>query len=135
MKKTITNDSENNIHFKRKSIQRRIVALTLSCILGMCILIMLASYFVFQKYMRSTLITSTETNLKMLTDSVNGKLNDAYRMARFCQGSGDIAEYIKASPDPGSVMSVDTYDRLYEEYLNNSANPFIPRVVIATGSN
>lgn len=135
MKKTITNDSENNIHFKRKSIQRRIVALTLSCILGMCILIMLASYFVFQKYMMATLITSTETNLKMLTDSVNGKLNDTYRMARFCQGSGDIAEYIKASPDPGSVMSVDTYDRLYEEYLNNSANPFIPRVVIATGSN
>ena len=135
MKKTTSNDLENKIHFKRKSIQKRIIVLTLSCILGMCILIMLASYFVFQKYMMSTLITSTETNLKMLTDSVNGKLNDAYRMARFCQGSGDIAEYIKASPDPGSVMSVDTYDRLYEEYLNNSANQYIPRVVIATGSN
>lgn len=120
---------------RRNSIQRRIVVLTLSCILCMCIIVSLASYFIFQNYLRTTLVTSTESNLKMLTDSVNDKLNEAYRMARFCQGSGDIAEYIKASPDPGSVMSVATYDRLYEEYLNNSANPYIPRVVVATGSN
>lgn len=145
MNETITSKKitkKNNIkngkysgYFRKKSIQRRIVVLTLSCILSMCIIISLASYFIFQNYLRTTLITSTESNLKMLTDSVNDKLNEIYRMARFCQGSGDIAQYIKASPDPGSVMSVSTYDRLYEEYLNNSANSYIPRVVVATGSN
>ena len=145
MNETITSKKitkKNNIkngkysgYFREKSIQRRIVVLTLSCILSMCIIISLASYFIFQNYLRTTLITSTESNLKMLTDSVNDKLNEIYRMARFCQGSGDIAQYIKASPDPGSVMSVSTYDRLYEEYLNNSANSYIPRVVVATGSN
>ena len=133
--KSIGNSGYAGSMFRRNSIQRRIVVLTLSCIFGMCIIVSLASYFIFQNYLRTTLVTSTESNLKMLTDSVNGKLNEVYRMARFCQGSGDIAEYIKASPDPGSVMSVATYDRLYEEYLNNSANPYIPRVVIATGSN
>lgn len=145
MNETITSKKitqKNNIkngkysgYFRKKSIQRRIVVLTLSCILSMCIIISLASYFIFQNYLRTTLITSTESNLKMLTDSVNDKLNEIYRMARFCQGSGDIAQYIKASPDPSSVMSVSTYDRLYEEYLNNSANSYIPRVVVATGSN
>ena len=56
-------------------------------------------------------------------------------MARFCQGSADIAEYIKASPDPGTLLSVSTYDRLYEEYQNNASNGYMPRVVIATDDN
>ena len=85
--------------------------------------------------MQSSLISSTETNLKMLGDSINENIQDVYRMARFCQGSSDIAEYIKASPDPGTLLSVSTYDRLYEEYQNNASNGYMPRVVIATDDN
>lgn len=129
------NDNISKTILRRGSIQRRIVILTLSCMVFMCIIVSVASYFIFQNYLRSTLITSTESNLKMLSDSMNDELNDVYRMARFCQGSGDIAEYIKMSPNPSSSISISTYERLYEEYLNNSANSLIPRVVIATGSN
>ncbi len=106
--------------------------ITLSSILGMCVVIAAASYFFFNKYMQSSLISSTESNLKMLGDSINENIQDVYRMARFCQGSSVIAEYIKASPDPGTLMSVSTHDRLYEEYQNNASNGYIPRVVIAT---
>lgn len=109
--------------------------ITLSSILGMCVVIAAASYFFFNRYMQSSLISSTETNLKMLGDSINENIQDVYRMARFCQGSSDIAEYIKASPDPGTLLSVSTYDRLYEEYQNNSSNGYMPRVVIATDDN
>ncbi len=109
--------------------------MTLSSILGMCVVIAAASYFFFNKYMQSSLISSTETSLKMLGDSINENIQDVYRMARFCQGSSDIAEYIKASPDPGTLLSVSTYDRLYEEYQNNSSNGYMPRVVIATDDN
>ena len=121
-----------NHAFYGGKIQRRIIILTLSSILGMCVLIAGASYFIFHNYLQSSLIVSTENNLKMLSDSVNANLQDVYRMARFCQGSSDIAEYIKASPEPGSVLSVSTYDRLYEEYQNNASNSFIPRVIVAT---
>ncbi len=117
---------------KGGKIQRRIMVMTLSSILGMCVVIAAASYFFFNRYMQSSLISSTETNLKMLGDSINGNIQDVYRMARFCQGSSDIAEYIKASPDPGSLLSVSTYDRLYEEYQNNASNGYMPRVIIAT---
>ena len=113
-------------------IQRRIMFTTLSSILGMCLVITAVSYFFFHEYMQSSLISSTESNLRMLGDSVNENIQDVYRMARFCQGSSDIAEYIKASPEPGSVLSVATYDRLYEEYLNNSSNAYLPRVIVAT---
>ena len=109
--------------------------ITLSSILGMCVVIAAASYFFFNRYMQSSLISSTETNLKMLGDSINENIQDVYRMARFCQGSSDIAEYIKASPDPGTLLSVSTYDRLYEEYQNNASNGYMPRVVIATDDN
>ena len=109
--------------------------ITLSSILGMCVVIATASYFFFNRYMQSSLISSTETNLKMLGDSINENIQDVYRMARFCQGSSDIAEYIKASPDPGTLLSVSTYDRLYEEYQNNASNGYMPRVVIATDDN
>lgn len=109
--------------------------ITLSSILGMCVVIAAASYFFFNRYMQSSLISSTETNLKMLGDSINENIQDVYRMARFCQGNSDIAEYIKASPDPGTLLSVSTYDRLYEEYQNNASNGYIPRVVIATDDN
>ena len=113
-------------------IQRRIMFTTLSSILGMCLVITAASYFFFHRYMQSSLISSTESNLRMLGDSVNENIQDVYRMARFCQGSSDIADYIKASPEPGSVLSVATYDRLYEEYQNNYSSSYMPRVIIAT---
>ncbi len=105
---------------------------TLSSILGMCLVIAAASYFFFHKYMQSSLISSTESNLRMLGDSINENIQDVYRMARFCQGSSVIAEYIKASPEPGSVLSVATYDRLFEEYQNNSSCKYMPRVIVAT---
>ncbi len=106
--------------------------MTLSSILGMCVVIAAASYFVFHRYMQSSLISSTESNLKMLSDSVNENIQDVYRMSRFCQGSSVIADYIKAGPDPDSRLTISTYDRLYEEYQNNASNGYIPRVVIAT---
>ena len=105
---------------------------TLSSILGMCLVITAASYFFFHRYMQSSLISSTESNLRMLGDSVNENIQDVYRMARFCQGSSDIADYIKASPEPGSVLSVATYDRMYEEYQNNYSSSYMPRVIVAT---
>ena len=113
-------------------IQRRIMFTTLSSILGMCLVITVASYFFFHKYMQRSLIGSAESNLRMLGDSINENIQDVIRMARFCQGSSDIAEYIKASPEPGSVLSVATYDRLYEEYQNNPSDNYIPRVIVAT---
>ena len=121
----------DNTH-KLGKIQRRIMLTTLSSILGMCLIITAASYFFFHKYMQSSLISSTESNLRMLGDSINENIQDVYRMARFCQGSSDIAEYIKASPEPGSVLSVATYDRLFEEYQNNSSSIYMPRVIVAT---
>jgi len=117
------------------SIQKRILFITLSCILGMCILISSVSYYIFHSYLQNSLMQSTETSLRLLSDSMNESINDVYRLARFCQTNSDIATYIERNPTPSSVLSVATYDRLNEEYNSNPSNAFIPRIAVISHEN
>lgn len=114
------------------SIQKRILTITLSCLLGMCVIISSVSYYLFQNYLRRSLIQSTETSLQLLSDTINGSMDDIYQLARFCQTNGDVANYIAQNPNPGSVLSVATYDRIYEEYSNNPSSSYIPRLAVIT---
>lgn len=114
------------------SIQKRILTITLSCLLGMCVIISSVSYYLFQNYLRHSLIQSTETSLQLLSDTINGSMDDIYQLARFCQTNGDVANYIAQNPNPGSVLSVATYDRIYEEYNNNPSSSYIPRLAVIT---
>ena len=117
------------------SIQKRILAITISCLVGMCIIISSVSFYLFRNYLQRSLIQSTETNLQLISDSINGSMNDIYQMVRFCCTNRDIATYIENNPNPGSVMSVATYDRITEEYSNNTSKDFMTRLAIVTGEN
>ena len=117
------------------SIQKKILVITLSCLLGMCVVISLVSYYVFQNYLQRSLIGSTETSLQLLTDSIDSHMDDVSRMVQFCQTNPGIATYIASNPNPGSVLSVATYDRIYEEYSNNPSKNYMNRVAIVTNDN
>lgn len=114
------------------NIQKRILFVTLSCILAMCLIISYASYYIFQNYLRQSMMQSTETNLRFLSDTINGHMGDVYRMAQFCQNNSNIARYIKSNPNPGSVLAVNTYDRMLEEYNSNASKTYMPRVTVIT---
>lgn len=116
------------------SLQKRYLLITLISTLFVCIIISALSFYVFRTYLQDSLLNSTSSSLANLDDAINSDINCVYRMTRYCQSSNNIAEYVKASPDPGSVLSVNTYDRLYEEYQNNEANKYIPRVAVIAGS-
>lgn len=117
------------------SIQKRILAITISCLLGMCIIISSVSYYIFQNYLQHSLIQSTETNLQLLSDTINGSMNDIYQMVRFCQTNTNIATYIENNPNPGSVLAVSTYDRISEEYSNNPSNGYMTRLAVISNEN
>lgn len=117
------------------SIQKRILAITISCLLGMCIIISSVSYYIFQNYLQRSLIQSTETNLQLLSDTINGSMNDIYQMVRFCQTNTNIATYIENNPNPGSVLAVSTYDRISEEYSNNPSNGYMTRLAVISNEN
>ena len=85
MKKTV---------YHSKSIRNRILIFTLSAILGMCLLISVFSYYIFRHYLQNTLIQSTETSLRLLSESMDSSINDVYRLVRYCQTDSSIANYI-----------------------------------------
>lgn len=114
------------------SIQFRIVATTVSALFVMCLLVALVSYTVFNRYLTKSLIKSSEASLMILSDSINTDISSIYHLSRFCQTNSAVSTYIKESPNPDSVTSVSTYDRLYEEYVNNPASSYIPRLAIIT---
>lgn len=115
-------------------IQKRILAITVSCILVMCAVISFVSYYVFQNYLQHSLIQSTGTSLRLLTDTIDSSTGDIYRMVRFCQTNSNVAKYIETL-NPGSVLSVYTYNRLTEEYNNNPSKDYIDRMAVVTGEN
>ena len=96
----------------------------------MCLLISLFSYYIFQHYLQNTLIQSTETSLRLLSESMDSSINDVYRLVRYCQTDSGIAKYIEHNPNPGSVLSVSTYDSFSEECSRNGAYNYMPRIAI-----
>ena len=114
-------------------IQKRILCVTLSCIMAMCLIISFVSYYIFQNYLQQNMIHSTETNLQLLSDTINNSLNDIYRMARFCQTNSDIASYVEKSTDSDPLLSYSTYERIAEEYNNNPSSGYMHRVVVVSG--
>ena len=111
-------------------IQKRILCVTLSGIMAMCLLISLVSYYLFHKYLQLSLIRSAETNLRLLSDTIDNSLNDVYRMARFCQVSPDVVSYIEKSGSSDSSLSISTHERITEEYNNNPSSSYILRVAV-----
>jgi len=123
---------KKNIRFPIGSIQKRILLITTSCLLCMCVIIASVSYYIFRNYLQNSLIHSTEASLQLLSDSINSGMDDISQIVRFCQTNANIAAYIQRNPNPGSVLSVSTYDRIYEEYSNNPSNNYINRLAVIT---
>lgn len=113
-------------------IQKRILAITVSGLLGMCLIISFVSYYLFQNYLQRSLIQSTETSLRLLSDTMNGNMDDIYQMVRFCQINSDVATYIESSPNPGTTLAVATHDRLTEEFNNNPSGEYMIRLAVIT---
>ena len=98
----------------------------------MCLLISLFSYYIFQHYLQNTLIQSTETSLRLLSESIDSSIDDVYRLVRYCQTDSNIAKYIEHNPNPGSVLSVSTYDSFSEECSRNGAYNYMPRIAVVS---
>lgn len=114
--------------------KNKIISFTITALILICTTITVVSYSVFQNYFEKSLIRSTESSLRLVSDNIDSHMANIYRLVRFCRGSSAVADYIDSNPTPGSVMSVATYDRIAEEYGNNSSSGYIPRMAVVTGN-
>ncbi len=118
----------------RSLFKNRIIAFTVTALVILCTTVIFVSYSVFQNYFEKSLIRSTESSLRLVSDNIDSHLANIYRLERFCRVNPAIADYIDNNPDPGSVMSVATFDRMAEEYGTNSSSNYIPRLAVVTGN-
>ena len=105
---------------------------TVTVLIVVCATVIIVSYSVFSNYFEKSLIRSTESSLRLVSDNVDSHLANIYRLVRFCRGNPSVADYIDSNPEPGSVKSVATFDRISEEYGNNSSSSYIPRMAVVT---
>ncbi|MBR6359977.1 MAG: sensor histidine kinase [Lachnospiraceae bacterium] len=112
--------------------RNRIFVFTVTVLLVICATVIIVSYSVFSNYFEKSLIRSTESSLRLVSDNIDSHLANVYRLVRFCRGNPSVADYIDSNPEPGSVKSVATYDRIAEEYGNNSSSSYIPRMAVVT---
>ncbi|MCR5822924.1 MAG: histidine kinase [Lachnospiraceae bacterium] len=117
----------------RSPFKNRIVTFTVTALAIVCATVVFVSYSFFQRFFERSLIRSTESSLRLVSDSIDSDLSNVYRLVRFCRVNPSIADYIDNSPEPGSVLSVATYDRITEEYGINPSSGYIPRLAVVTG--
>lgn len=129
---TTADSLKKNMRLSTGSIQKRILIITTSCLFCMCVIISSVSLYLFQNYLQNSLIHSTEASLQLLSDSINSSMDDISQMVRFCQTNTNIATYVQRNYNPGSLLSVSTYDRMYEEYSNNPSKDYINRLAVVT---
>ena len=113
------------------TLQKKLILMTLSITLGIGVLFSGVCTSLYRNYVKSSLIRSTQTNLKFLTDSIDNNLESVFRLVRWSQSNTTIGHYISAANDEKyGPIALDAHERLTEEYQNSSAFNYLHRIVI-----
>lgn len=115
---------------KRGPLQHRIIYCTLICILLICAIVSVISFYLFRNYLRNGIIMNNSISLSNLSEAVDTEMNEVYRLVRYCQSSNNITNYIQTNPVEDPVKINRIHDLLTEEYQSNIANSYITRVAI-----
>ena len=112
-----------------------LITITLMMIFGIGATII--SYVIFSDNLQSNSIHSAETNLQFMRNEINTNLDSVLDLARWSRTNNTVVNYISSSPEESSFNAVtrEAGERLREEYLSNSANPYISRIIITNSEN
>lgn len=126
-------------HYSGKTstnLQKKLVLLILSITFGIGLLFSIFCTSFYREYMQTSLIHSTDTNLKFLTDSIEHNLEAVFKLIQWTQTNNTIGNYIEVMDDSHyAKTAVAAHDRLTEEYQNSSANSYLQRIVIGNNHN
>ncbi|MDO5425492.1 MAG: sensor histidine kinase [Eubacteriales bacterium] len=116
-----------------KTIRGRLVLIVMALILALGIGISSASYLIFHRNLQKTLIQSTETNLQLLSENIDGHLDNIAEFLSWCQYNDQISKFLMTEKDSENYASVTSLatDVLNTSYLSNPSKNYIHRLVIA----
>lgn len=116
-------------------LQRNIIILTLCLTLGIGIIFSAVCSSLYRTYLETSIVQSTDTNLKLFSDSIDSHLESIYQLIRWCQVNTTIGEYVAAG-DSASYgrIAIEAQERLNEEYQSNPSLKYIHRVVVGNNA-
>lgn len=97
----------------------------------------LISYVIFSDSLRTNSIHAAETNLQFMRNEINTNLDSVLDLAFWSRTNTTVVNYISSSPEESSfnALTREAGERLSEEYLSNSAKPYISRIIITNSAN
>lgn len=112
-----------------------LITITLMMIFGIGATII--SYVIFSDNLKSNSIHAAETNLQFMRNEINTDLASVLDLVLWSRTNTVVVNYISSSPDESSfnALTREAVERLSEEYLSNSANPYISRIIITNSEN
>jgi two-component system sensor histidine kinase YesM len=84
----------------------------------------------FQSFVYRNLIHSSEYNLQLVSDNISNDMNELVYFVRWCCSNPLLGSYITSENNNNKSVSLESYSRLKEEYLNCKVNEYIERILI-----
>lgn len=115
------------------SIRARIISVTVVFTLIIAIFVASISYYLFQHLLEKNLIQSIEFNIQFIMDSITADINELIYLVKWCGSNTTVSKYLETDPDNIDdirPLTLETYERLKEEYSNSKISKYIKRIMI-----
>ncbi|MDO4293719.1 MAG: hypothetical protein Q4C65_10895 [Eubacteriales bacterium] len=108
---------------KFHTIRARILLITISALLLICLIVITAGYMVVSGSLRQNLIQTAETRLSYLSSSIDSNINGVLSFARACQISSKIRSFVMEEKTSDNTLKREAHDFITETYSANAALP------------
>ncbi|MBQ8638725.1 MAG: sensor histidine kinase [Lachnospiraceae bacterium] len=122
----------NAIKLRFRTIQSKIVLITVVFSLIMGISVSAVSYVIYTRYLRNDLIRSTESNLEFAAKSLDSSFGSLDDLVRWCQNHSSITAFAQSATNNPSVK-LEAWEQLNSQYLNTPLSSYIARLLITSG--
>ena len=120
-----------------RTLKRSFLIITVALMITFGIGAAVISYVIFSDSLRSNAIHSAETNLQFMRNDIDSNLDSIMELALWSRTNTSVINYISSDPEGSAfnALTREAGERLSEEYLGNSANPYISRIIITNSNN
>lgn len=116
-------------HTFRRTIRLKITLIAVSFSLALALLLSTFSFAFFSEQARRSVIQAAEFNLQLVGGTIGQELASLDMLAKWCTTTAQVSHWLThESLDP--QLSIDLYNRLREELMNNKANVYLRRILL-----
>lgn len=113
-----------------RTIRQELLLITLTFSILMGTVISACCYYTYHRYLKRSLIQTTDTKLLFLSDYIDHELNNIDELVRYCQTNSKISAFVESKDSSSTKKRIDAYETLSEYCQNSTSSSYLHRVVI-----